>query len=422
MKVLPGKLMARSFIMILAVVLLLSLGFAVFAAAKSVSLTLWVPFSGPDGPNMKKIVDDFNREYNDRINVKFVIVPQNQYYNTVDLAFAGRQALPNILVMHVDQLATYATRGVLAEVDPIIAKSGMSAGDFPGTVWNAAVVNGKRYAIPWDIHPLVLYWNKDLFKAAGLDPNKPPTNRKEFLEYAKKLTNPANGQWGYVVPTLWPQQFLYPTLLFQNGGQFVGKNGKIAFNSPEAIEALQFERDLIVKYKVSPPGVPQDGEVTLFRQGKNAMQFNGPWMMNAWKEAGINFGVAPVPMLGTKKQAVYANAHTFVIPAKVNDDAEMEVVGTFVRYLGENSFDWALSGQAPAYNKARETAQFKALYQQPQVAREFPYVQFVPQIPNWGQIERPLWEEINLALLGSKTPEKALNDAAEKAEKEMARH
>ncbi len=376
-------------------------------------ITFWTPFSGPDGPFMKKIVDDYNKQSN-KYHVKFQIIPSGEYYKQVDLALSTGKKRPDLMIMHVDQIPTYQKKGQLQPVDDIAAKAGIKKEDFVEAPVKYATIDGKWYGIPLDIHPLVLYYNKDLFKAAGID--HPPTNREEFIEAAKKLTDQSKGQWGYVVPTLWPQQFIFPTIVGQNGVKLADEQGKPRLNSPEAVEALTFLKDLVYKYKVSPEKVAQDGEVTLFLQGKNAMQLNGPWMKDQFDKAKINYGVAPVPQLGTKQQAVQAGSHTFVIPKDVKDSKVLEGIGNFLKYVAGHSIDWAQSGQAVASKQVLASDEFKKLTQQQTiVAQQFDYVQFNPPVINWGAMTTDLYKQINLVLLGQKDPQKALDEAQEKA-------
>ncbi|MCK1994740.1 ABC transporter substrate-binding protein [Peribacillus muralis] len=378
-------------------------------------ITFWTPFSGADGPRMKNIVENYNKSQSE-YEVNMQIVPQSDYYKTVDVAFSGQKNAPDLLIMHTDQLTNYVEKNLVKDVSETVASAGIKPEGYSETAWGAGTVDGKQYAIPLDIHPLLLYYNKDLFKAAGLDPEKAPVNREEFLAFAKKLTDKSKGQYGYVVPTLWPNQFIYPTIFYQNGGGFL-KDGKPNYNSPAGVEALTFLTDLIHKQKVSPANVQQDGEVNLFLQGKNAMQFNGPWMMEQWDKAGINYGVAEVPQLGTKQQAVYANGHNFVIPATVKNKEKLAAINDFLKFTADNTLEWAKSGQAPASKAIYEkNEEFKSMVQQPKVAASFEYAKFAPRIANWGQVSDPLWAEVNLALLGKKDPKQALDDANKKAD------
>lgn len=376
-------------------------------------ITYWGPFSGPDGPNMKKIVDSYNKSQ-DKYHVNFQIIPQSDYYKKVDLAFNSKENVPDVLIIHGNQLTKYVNKGLLKNLNDVIGGK-IKKSDYNQTAIEQDTFDGKLYAIPLDIHPLVLYWNKDMFKAAGLDPNKPPQTREEFIKYAQKLTNADKGQYGYVVPTLWPQQFIFPTIVYQNGGEFI-KDGKVNFTSDAVVNALKFEHDLIYKYKVSPTNVQQDGEVTLFLQGKNAMQLNGPWMLNQFKEAGLNFGEAPVPQLGTETQAVFTDGHNFAIPKK-DDKETVKGVMDFLKYVAGNGMAWANSGQAPAAKATYTSEEFQSLKYQPAVAKEFDYAQFAPKVPNWGEITTPLWEAVNKVLLGNAKAKDALQKAENQANK-----
>jgi len=375
-------------------------------------LVFWSPFSGPDGPFMKKIVDAYN-EQSDSYQVKFQIQPNGDYYKLLDNAFGTKKNMPDLMIMHLDAIPTYAGKDLLQPMDDLAAKAGIQKSDFVDAAVNYATIDGKWWGIPLDIHPLIMYYNKDLFAAAGIE--HPPTNREEFLEAAKKLTDPSKGQWGYVMPTLWPQQFIFPSLLYQQGSDLADESGNPNLNSPEAVEALAFMKSLIFEHKVSPENVAQDGEVKLFLQGKNAIQFNGPWMKDQWDKAGINYGVAPIPVF-FDQPGVYGGSHTFVVPKAQTDAVKLEGIGDFLKYVAGHSLDWAESGQAVASKQVLASAEFQALtQQQTEVAKEFDYVHFAPPIPDWGSIVGELWTQINLTLLGKAEPQQALDEAQKKA-------
>lgn len=369
----------------------------------------WSPFSGADGPFMKQIVDRYNASQ-DQYSVKFVIQPSGEYYKQLDVALSAAKDRPDLVIMHLDQIPTYQNKGQLQAIDDIAANAGLSKSDYVEAAIDYATIDGKWYGIPLDIHPLVMYYNKDLFDKAGI--TAPPTNREEFEAAAQQLTDQAAGVYGYVVPTLWPQQFIFPTLVWQNGGE-LWNGSDVAYNSPEAVEMVEWMRGLIDK-GISPANVQQDGENTLFLQGKNAIQFNGPWMKSQYDEAGLNYGVAPVPQIGKAKQAVYGGSHNFAIPQGVTDENVLAGIGDFLKYVSSNSLDWAESGQALAAKPMLESEEFKALPQSA-IAESFSYVQFAPNVLNWPTISEPIWGELNNALLGKKPAQQAMDDAAAKS-------
>lgn len=377
-------------------------------------ILFWSPFSGSDGPFMKKIVDQYNASQ-DQYKVNFVIQPNGEYYKQLDVALSSSKERPDLMIMHVDTVPTYVNKGQLQPLDDIAASAGINKEDYVEAPVEYATIDGKWYEIPLDIHPLVMYYNKDLFEQAGIQ--NPPTNREEFESAVEKLTDKDKGVYGYVLPTLWPQQFIFPTLVWQNGGE-LWNGSDVAYNSPEAVEMVKWMRSLVDK-GYSPGNVQQDGENTLFLQGKNAIQFNGPWMKSQFDEAGLNYGVAPVPQIGKAKQAVFAGSHGFVIPKDLADENKIAGIGDFLKYVATNSMDWAASGQALAAKPMLESEEFKQLEVQNNIASSFSYVQFAPNVLNWGTISEPIWGELNNALLGKKDAQQAMDDAAAKSRQAM---
>jgi len=382
-------------------------------AASTKEILFWTPFSGADGAFMQDMVDKYNASQ-DAVKVEFVIQPNGEYYKQLDVALSTEGERPDLMIMHVDQIPTYVSKGQLGPMESLAEAAGIKKEDYVEAPVEYSTIDGKWYGIPLDIHPLVMYYNKDLFEKAGIA--APPTNMAEFEDAIQKLTDPAAGVYGYVLPTLWPQQFIFPTLVWQNGGE-LWNGTDVAYNSPEAVEMVKWMRGLVDR-GISPGNVQQDGENTLFLQGKNAIQFNGPWMKGQFDEAGINYGIAPMPQLGKAKQAVFAGSHNFVIPATLTDQATLDAVGDFLKYVASNSIDWAKSGQALASKPMLDSAEFKALPNSA-IADSFSYVQFAPNVLNWPTIAEPIWGELSSALLGEKDPQQAMDDAVAKSRQAM---
>lgn len=377
-------------------------------------ILFWSPFSGADGPFMKKIVDKYNSSQ-DQYKVNFVIQPNGEYYKQLDVALSTAKERPDLMIMHVDNVPTYVDKDQLLALDDIASSSGISKEDYAEAPVEYATIDGKWYTIPLDIHPVIMYYNKDLFEKAGI--SSAPTNRAEFEDAVAKLTDKDKGVYGYVLPTLWPQQFIFPSLVWQNGGE-LWDGSDVAYNSPEAVEMVSWMRSL-VDQGYSPGNVQQDGENTLFLQGKNAIQFNGPWMKSQFDEAGLNYGVAPIPQIGKVKAAAFAGSHGFVIPKAVTDEAKLAGIGDFLKYVADNSIEWAESGQALASKKMVESEEFQKLEVQSNIAKGFADVQFAPNVLNWGTISEPIWGELNNALLGKKDTQKAMDDAVAKSRQAM---
>jgi multiple sugar transport system substrate-binding protein len=380
-----------------------------------ITLDFWNGFTGPDGADMKKIVDQFNKENEGKIAIKTQTMPWGTFYDKIRTVVSQGKA-PDVAIMHLDQVAGMASKNILTELDGLAADIELTEGDFIPQVWDAGIYEDKRYAIPLDVHPLALYYNVDLLKAAGYD--APPTTYDEFVEMSKAMTK--GDQWGFAMPTLWPSQLIYFSSLYQHGGESVSADGLTPlYNSDAGVEALQKMVDLTFKHQVSPKDIQQDGEVTLFRQGKVAFHMNGIWMINGFKEQeGLNFATAPIPVLGDKK-ATWAGSHNFVLPKQKNEDpARLAAAMKFVKYVTDNSLDWAKAGQIPAKNSVRDSDEFKALEHQANIAKQVEYLVFPPSSPTYVDAWVPGEQAVTVALLGQKEPKAALDEAFEKGKKQ----
>ncbi|MFN7252640.1 MAG: ABC transporter substrate-binding protein [Anaerobacillus sp.] len=386
-------------------------------SAEVISLNFWNGFTGPDGEDMKKIVDQFNQEFAGEINVKTETMQWGVFYDKIRTVVTQGQA-PDVAIMHLDQMPGMARNGILYELDELAKDLDMTEEEFIPAVWNAGVYEDKRYAIPLDVHPIALYYNVDLLNEAGYD--APPTTWDEFLEMSQAMTK--DDQYGFAMPVLWPSQLIYFSALYQHGGESVSPDGlEPLYNSEAGIEALQKLTDLVHKYKVSPTDIQQDGEVTLFRQGKVGFHMNGIWMINGFVEQdGLNFATAPIPTMGDTK-AAWAGSHNFVLPKQKKDDpAKQQAAMKFIKYVADNSLEWAKAGQIPAKNSVNQSAEFLALEHQANIAKQSPYLVFAPASPTYVEAWVPAEEGVQLAILGQKTPEAALNDAADRGRKEAA--
>ena len=121
----------------------------------NVALTFWNGFTGGDGPVMKSLVDKFNSA-NPNIKVTMNVYEWADYYQKVPAAVSTGNG-PDLGIMHVDQVATNAARGVVLPLDDLAKSLQLTEGDFSPPVWQAGVYNAKRYAIPLDVHPLGIF-------------------------------------------------------------------------------------------------------------------------------------------------------------------------------------------------------------------------------------------------------------------------
>lgn len=199
----------------------------------------------------------FFRQY--RIQADVIEVPDTKIYEEISKSLALGESTFDVVNVNHYWMADFVRAGFLAPIP-----------DFPADQWAsyspavqiAFAVGNKKYAAPQWGNSRVLIYRKDMFKAAGLDPDKPPKTWDEFIEYAKKLTVDKNGdgivdQWGAFYAGGRPEFGMetYLQYLYAAGGRMYDDNGKCVVNSEEGVAALQFLADLRNKYKVVPQGV-----------------------------------------------------------------------------------------------------------------------------------------------------------------------
>jgi len=344
-------------------------------------LRFWNGFSGPDGQTMKKIVEGYNAGHKDG-SFEMQIIPWNTYYDKVTLGMAFGGA-PDVFIMQVSRLPQYADAHALEPIDSFFGESGLKPADFVDVPFKSGFWKGKQYGLPLDCWPLTLYYNKKLFREAGID--HPPTNLQEFLEDAHKLTKKdASGktvQYGFGFAEIHNNLVSF---MDQFGANIIDEAGKKAIlNSPESEKAVNLAKSFFTTEGIAPE--PQTNSWDNFKTGRAAMVMQGIYMIADLQDhSNIEFGAAPVPFFGPKK-AVWAGSHMLCMP-KGLPEARKKKAWAFMKYLSDNSIKWAAAGQCPVRLDALNSPEFKLLEGQYQSARQLSYVQYEPQSPVIGQV------------------------------------
>lgn len=338
---------------------------------------------------------------------------QSEHYTQLSTA-AASNTLPDVAIIHADQIATHVYRNILRPIDSIVEGAGIVGDDFPSAVWAAGEVNGSRYAIPLDIHPMTMFVNMDLLEAAGF--TAAPTTAEEFEAVAAALT--ADGNYGFFITSGFPIRQIFEMLLYQFGGTSFNEDGtEAAWNSEAGVQAAQWLLDAQAAY--SEPNLEVDAELNAFKGGTIGMIWNGIWQTTNVTGEGVFFnGVAvPVPQIGTQK-AVWAGSHQLALPVQPDEDACRDAAaGAFISYLLDNSVTWARAGQLPANNVVRASEEFAEVQPQADIAAgSAEYVFLPPAVPGLGDAYGPLDEAIGALMSGNATDVQAeLDNAAERA-------
>ncbi len=386
-------------------------GMALDDSCGTVQLTYWNPFTGPDGPYMGQMVDAFNAEHP---NIQVTMNSQPDYYTQLTTA-AASDTLPDVAIVHADQVATQAFRNVLRPIDDIVEQIGVSGDDFPAGIWAAGEVAGQRYSIPLDIHPMTAFYNADLFEAAGVA--AAPMTAEEFTAAADAVAG-TEGNYGFMITTGFPVQQIFQMLLHQYGGSEFSEDGSEAtWNSEAGVQALTWMKQAQDQW--SEPNLEVDAELNAFKTGAVGMVWNGIWQFTNLTGEAVEFnGMATgVPQIGPE-MAVWVGSHQFTLPSHSAgpDACKDQASAIFIRYMLDNSVTWAKAGQIPASNSVRTSAEFGEVQPQATIAASVEQAFLPPAVPGITDAFGPLGEAVAAVMSGEATDIQAtLDDAAQRA-------
>src|SRR5947209_7723597 len=312
-----------------------------------VTLTLWSGLSGPDQTGFKAIIDSFNSSQN-AVQISYDQNAYTGYAAKLTTALSGGKG-PNIWTLDAAGSINNEKSGQQANLDPFIKSSKiLQPKNFPKALWSQYKYGGHQVMIPLYAVPLMMYYNKSLLKKAGYKtPVLKPASK--VLAAAKKLTKGSN-QYGMVIPTDWPMQFVWPTILAQFGGTpFDAKHKKSLVDSPAAVAALTYLKNLIYKYKTGPSKYAVDQNLKMLANGSAAQMFDGVWQASngTLQTLGKKLGISAIPQWGPKYH-VFIGDLAFSLYKK-NSSAENKAVVKFIEYYQTNSRLMAKVGDVPVY-------------------------------------------------------------------------
>lgn len=275
---------------------------------------------------MQKIVDKFNHSHSDiHVNAVFSGGYGQTLTKSTSAARVGRP--PAVALESANFIADLAINGMIQPLTPFITKTGLQPRQYMQRYWRAlranAQVNGTVYALPFQNSTPVLYYNKTLFKAAGLNSAKAPNNWAQWVKDAKRITNAKKGQWGLIIPSSNGSYlaWLLQALSMANGGQFYNTAfpGEVYLDQPSVVGAMRFWRDLAGRYGVMPRGVTDAKAGTAqFLSGKVGMIVLSTGALGYIRSHATRFklGVAFVP--GNVRRAVPIGGGSLVMFKKIS--------------------------------------------------------------------------------------------------------
>lgn len=324
------------------------------SAAGGKTTITWFMWSGSnDEVNAWKHVGEMvTKKYPD-ITVDFQTTDFNNYWTKLTTQAASGSA-PCVVGLQGQRAPQFGS--LLSPLDAPMAAAGIKAADFVPSITQGLQVDGKQVALPYDVGPFMMFYNKDAFAKAGLKAPAIGWTTQEFMDDAKALTK--GSKYGFFAGS--DIGAVMPWVLSESGEAAVDSSGKLAMNTPAWSKTSQFYADLITKDKVAaqiPTANSSSASANQFLAANAYMTLDGPWdLINSRALAKFQVGIAPMPA-GSAGSKTWTDGSGFGVTKTCrNQDAAFKAVSVMTgveaeAYLGDlgRAFPARVAQQASWY-------------------------------------------------------------------------
>lgn len=389
----------------------------------------WDKWSGFEMEAMQRVVDDFNAEQ-DQIYVDFLSISGISQKTLI--ATAGGNP-PDIAGVWANDVIYFATKNAVTPLDEMAKGTVVRRERYLENYWDMGVYEGKLYGIPSTPGVTGLHWNKAHFRAAGLDPERPPRTMKELDEYAEKLTRVEDGnitQIGFLPsePPWWPFFWVH---FF--GGELWDGADRVLLDSPENIRAFEWVQGYAKRYGVAALQTLSDSfgnfasaQNPFFSQ-RLSMVFQGVWLASYIEQYSpdLEWGAAPMPVLKEGDPPVaFVDTDMIVIPKGARHTLE---AFEFFKFLSTQRETEKLNlGQRKNSPLKDVSDHFYATHKHPyirmfQELAQSPGARNMPKMSIWREYRKETEHVFQRVWLMQATPKQALGEAQARIQKSWDR-
>ncbi|MGI6149665.1 MAG: ABC transporter substrate-binding protein [Limnochordia bacterium] len=406
---------------LLSLVVALTVLVAASTHAAPVQVDFWIGLSGSLGEVLMDMVNEFNASQDEVfVNASF----QGSYFDVQQkamISIAGGMP-PDMIQVEQAQVRNLAAMGVV----PPLSDLNIDTSEFIPTLIADCYYKGELYGVPFNRSTPLLYYNKEMFREAGLGED-PPKTWEEVLEFAKKLTKPASGDqdatWGFqIVPNFW----FFEAMVWQFGGEMADDStGQLLYDGPQAVEALKFWQDLIHVHQVArcPAGEEAAAHAITradFYAGRVAMIFDSTGQLTAHdNNTPFEMGVGFLPAAVT--HAVPTGGGNIVILAR--NPETRRAAAKFIEWFtnAENAAVWSMrTGYMPVNQVAMNSEEMQKFYETNPNAKvagdQLVYARTVPAISVIPEVVESVESALQAVLLGGEDPAAALANSVRESQ------
>jgi len=406
--------------------LAVSLGLSATGHAAT-ELTMYYPVAvgGPLTQVVDRIVDNFMEE-NPDIKVNAIYAGNYNDARIKALAALKSGEPAQLSVMFSIDIYELIEQDAIVAFDDIVstpAEEEWLSSFYPSLMENGTT-GGKTWGIPFQRSTIVMYYNKDMFREAGLDPENPPATWDEYVDAAKKLTKADGSQWGGMIPSTGYQYWMFGALAMQNDQVLMNGAGDTTyFDAPATVEALEFWKSLGSEHKVMPEGTIEWGTLRQnFLEGKTAMMWHSTGNLTTVKnKANFDFGVAMLP--AQKRRGTPTGGGNFYI-FKDTSAEERTAAMKLIKFMtsAEQSGEWSMKtgymGVSAAAYETEKLQEYVKGFPYAAVARDqLEFATAELSTYQTGRVRKLLDDAIQAALTDAKSPAEALAEAQKSADR-----
>lgn len=371
----------------------------------------WTLFGGGDGDVMKSMVDQINQSDEHDIQVNRQRIPFEEYYDNLYTSLTGDER-PDIAVLHADMMEEFGDH-----LSPVTDDIGTDP--YVDDLAQRGVVDGDQLAVPLDTHPLGLYYNKDIFEEAGLDPESPPTTPDEFQEAADAITENTD-HWALQYHSGGAAVSYLRMGMVARGGSVLTDDLEPGFDNEDGLAVTEYIHDWVHEHEWAPDDSDTGWEA--WNRGDVGMIFEGTWHIGVVRENDYEWGMTEPFAFPGDSPATEGNSHMLVIPEDENrDESKREQAVETIRLLTqEYNGQWGYdAGHLPASQEALDSDELRESDIWDKTLETFYGMvengQAVapPATPNNTAYQEQIYQYLDDMRSGNLTPEEAVENAAD---------
>ncbi len=386
-------------------------------ASKSESKELLVWEDQAKASGIEDAVAKFEKEH----DVKVKVIEKAYGGQLEDLRLDGPAGTgPDVITIPGDQIGTAVTEGLIKELD---IKDDLKK-IYNEAAMESQTVEGKVYGLPKAVETQILYYNKAIVTKDQL-----PKTTDEWLEFSKKQV--ASGKEKYGLLALWDQLYYAQGVFDGYGGYIFGKDDKDNYNpddlgiaSDGSMEAANYIQKFYSE-KVFPAGIIGEQGInvldSLFQEGKAAAVISGPWSLDPYKEAGIDYGVVELPMLPNgKHMGSLIGVKSYNVSSYSKNATLAEEFVKFISNEENSKVRYEKTKEVPAVISLAESDEVKNSESASAIAEQSKYAALTPGITAMNAVWKPTDSALQTIATGKAKPQEALKTAAEQIKSAIA--